>query len=115
MSRKKKVYRRVTPQTELKKSLKRVNWKLVIQLFVTFVVLFSIYRTAIYFEFAPIMWIYYVALMVLIVVYLILNGGIRRDGPDTLPRRIAKKLLIFIAPLLVNFALDIVLLNYFDK
>ncbi|MCL2517545.1 MAG: hypothetical protein FWF15_03180 [Oscillospiraceae bacterium] len=115
MKRKKKVYRRVTPQTELKKSLKRINWKLVIQLLVTFIVLFSVYRTAIYLEFAPIMWIYYVILIALIVLFLILNGGIRREGPDTIKRRIAKKLLIFIAPLLFNFALDIVLLNYFDK
>ena len=121
MARKKrKVYKRVQPEVydpfkELKKSLKAVKWNLVIQLFIAFVLVFGIYRAAIALEFGYIMPIYYGIFIILIILYIFLNGGIKREGPDTKKRRAARKLLILIIPFLINYAIEVLLIFYFDK
>jgi len=135
-NKKRKKYRKYkikgNPGVELKKSLKRMNWKLIIQLAAAFISIFGVYQTALYFEFHWIMPIYYAALIILILIFLFLNKGVGRGGTafEQLPpewsddeknkylekdgrdRAIAKKLLIFIIPLLLTFAIDILYLNF---
>lgn len=133
--KKKKKYRikeRYTPQLQLKDELKKFNWKLLLQLLISSIIVISVYQTALYFQFAPIMWIYYVLLIVSALAFIYFNKGINKKAiqREQLPlewsenekdnyltkyekhRKIARKLLLLIIPLLFTFAFDVIYLFY---
>lgn len=125
---------RYTPTVQLKENLKKINWKLVIQLIISFIIIMSIYQTALSFQFAPIMPIYYAILIVSILAFLWFNKGINRKPVqrEQLPvewsenekdrfltkqirdKNISKKILLIIIPLLFTFAIDVIYLFYFN-
>lgn len=125
---------RYTPTVQLKEHLKKIKWKLVLQLVISFIIIISIYQTALSFQFAPIMPIYYVILIVSILAFLWFNKGINRKlvQREQLPvewsdsekdrflikqirdKNISKKILLIIIPLLFTFAIDVVYLFYFS-
>jgi hypothetical protein len=126
---------RYTPQVKLKEELKKVNWKLMLQLLISCAVVIAVYQTALYFNFAPIMWIYYGLLILSAFAFLYFNKGISKNvvTRDELPeewsesekdnvlekrakhKNIAKKLLLLIIPLLLTFAFDVIYLFYLDN
>ena len=134
---KKRKYRlkgRYTPQVKLKEELKKVNWKLTLQLLVSCGIVIAVYQTALYFQFQPIQWIYYGLLIVSALAFLYFNKGINRKitAREELPeewseiekdnylakltkhKNIAKKLLLLIIPLLFTFAFEVIYLFYID-
>lgn len=136
-NKKKKKYRikeRYTPQVQLKEELKKFNWKLLLQLIISCVVVMAIYQTALYFQFKPIMWIYYVLLIVSVLAFIYFNKGINRKVVtwEQLPeewsdaekdsfiiklnkhKKIAKKILLLIIPLLFTFAFDVMYLFFLE-
>lgn len=136
MKKKKKYsYRKQdSPTTQLKKEIKKINWKLVLQLVISCIVILTIYQTAMYFQFSAIMWIYYALLIISAIAFLYFNKGLNRKtiGRDYLPaewsdnekdnyiekikkhKEIAKKLLLLIIPLLLTFAFEVIYLFYLD-
>lgn len=129
-----KLKERYTPTVQLKEHLKKIKWKLVLQLVISFIIIMSIYQTALSFQFAPIMPIYYMILIVSILAFLWFNKGINRKlvQREQLPvewsdsekdrflikqirdKNISKKILLIIIPLLFTFAIDVVYLFYFS-
>ena len=63
------------PKTELKRSLKKVNWRLVAQLAVSFAVTLTLYEVFVYYKIPYIIHIYAVALLALSIAYVILARG----------------------------------------
>lgn len=118
----------------LKAALKKVKWKLLIIVASLTIVLTSVYQLCMKFEFIPIMWIYYITLIVLSAVFLFMNRGVSRKPPElsalpsdwndekkaayitdlTESKRRAKFLLIFIIPLLFNFLYETLYLFYLE-
>lgn len=123
----KKIYDTEQPKPK-KRNLRRLGL-----LALSFVVIYGIYAAGCSFEFKPIVPIYFGVLLALLVAFIILNRGFDTKVPerDMLPddwdeekktvflaaeekrRRIARILLIFIIPLLLTFAVDIIYLGFF--
>lgn len=97
----------ISPEQNLKLSLSKIKWKRLLKLILSFIVIFSVYQTAIYFEFPFIMPIYYAALIVLVLAYVFINKGIPKRGEDK-----ARTLLLFIIPLIWTFLFDLVYVMY---
>jgi hypothetical protein len=123
----KKIYNTEQPKPK-KRSLRRLGL-----LAFSFVVIYGIYTAGCRFEFKPIVPIYFGVLLALLVAFIILNRGfdtkaVERDmlpddwdeekkteflAADEKHRRIARILLLFIIPLLLTFAIDIIYLGFF--
>ena len=122
------------PKTELKRSLKAVNWKLAAEVFLVLIAVFSVYQIFVYLEIGFIVHIYAGALFVLAAAYVLLARGLscrpldesafpddwsseRREkylAGDVKRKRIAKKLLVFILPILLTFLFDMIYIIYFS-
>jgi len=137
--KKKKTYR-VTQRSatkttsDLKRSLRKVNWKLIGAVAGLTVLFTAIYQICIALELAFIMPVYAVLLAVLFVCYFICNGGFSRKVAeyDELPhewdeakktayiegmtarKKKAKIFLVFIIPILLCLIFDLVYLFYLD-
>jgi Ca2+/Na+ antiporter len=120
------------PTTELKRSLKKINWRLLAQLAVSLAVTLTLYEVFIYYKIPYIIHIYAAVLLALSVAYVILARGYscRPFDESLLPddwdaarrakylesdakrKRIAKKLLLFIIPIMLTFMLDMLYINF---
>lgn len=129
----KKIKREDSGDADGGKRKRKFNFLLLGKLALSFVVIFGIYQAGCMYEFKPIVPIYLGALTVLITAYLILNRGIDRDTPtpemlpddwddqrklkfiesDRVGKRRAKRLLIFIIPMILTLLIDIIYLYYF--
>lgn len=122
------------PKTELKRSLKKLNWKLMGELFASFVVISAVYMVFVHYNNPYIIHIYAVALLALSVAYVVLARGYsckpfdeslfpddwdekRRaeylEG-DVKRKKIAKKLLLIIIPIMLTFMFDMLYINFFS-
>ncbi len=119
---------------ELKRTSRRINWKLIGEILGLTVLFAGFYQFAMQREWAAVMWVYYAALLILLVAFLILNRGLSRAPftPEQLPddwsdekktafaardvrnKAIARRLLIFLLPLLFNFVIESAYLFYLD-
>ena len=117
---------------EAKKQLRKFDFKTAGLLLLSFTIFFGAFRLGIYFEWKPIYPIYYVLLLVTLALWLWFNQGFGSKLPaaedlnmpeeekqpflDRLARdrRIAKKLLLILIPLLLTFAFDFVALFWID-
>ncbi len=119
--------------SEFKRSIKKVNWKLLLTVVGLTVGLTTVYQVCMHFEVAWIMWVYYAALILSALGYIITNRGISRDIPtreqlrddmddaqkdefiETIKtrRNKAKKFLIIVIPLLFNFIFEIIYVLYY--
>lgn len=120
--------------SELKRSLKKVNWKLIGSVLGLTILFNVIYQTFLAFEQAFIMPLYAIVLAALFICYFICNGGFSRNVPtyDELPndwdeekkttyiegmtrrKKKAKIFLVFIIPLILTLMFDLVYLFYLD-
>ena len=118
----------------LKRTSRQINWKLIGEILGLTVLLVGFYQFAMRREWAVVMWIYYAALLILLVAFLILNRGLSRAPftPEQLPddwsdekkaafvardvrnKAIARRLLVFLLPLLFNFVIETAYLFYLD-
>ena len=119
---------------ELKRTSRRINWKLIGEILGLTILFVGFYQFAMRREWAVVMWIYYAATLILLVAFLILNRGLSRAPltPEQLPdawsdekkaafaardvrnKAIARRLLIFLLPLLFNFVVETAYLFYLD-
>lgn len=117
----------------LEKTKRTVKLRRLLLLAVSFIVIYGVYAAGCHFQFKPIVPIYFIALLGLLVAFIILNRGIDTKLPERgdLPeewsegqktdyleragkrRVIARRLLFFIIPLLLTFAIDLVYLSFF--
>lgn len=139
MPKKKKRYRITehvsdSPRAGLKRALDGFNWKLTLQLTLSLVVFFTVFEVGISFEFRPIYPIYYALLIISGAAFLHFNRGVSRKLPDAseLPaewsderrdkylarlardKKVARKLLLAVIPLMLVFAFDVLYLFWFD-
>ena len=137
--KKKKTYR-ITQRSatratsNLKLALKKVNWKLFFSVTGLTILFTSVYQVCMHFEIAAVMWIYYIALILLAVMYVITNRGFARKAPtpEELPsdwddakkaahieklteqKKKAKIYLVFIIPLLFSFMFEVIYIFYLE-
>ena len=118
----------------LKRSLKKVNWRLMLSVLGLTILFTTVYQVCMAFELGFVMWVYYAALIVLAVCYVIANRGISRTPPerDSLPanwddekkdtfiadltvrKKKARIFLIFIIPLLFSFMFEVIYIFYLE-
>lgn len=128
----KKYKRKQTPT--LRSEVKKLNWRKIGTLALSFVIIYVIYRVACEFNFYPILPVYLGIITVLIVAFLILNRGFDRQSPtpDMLPDTMtpvekdayievdkrhkawARKLLYLLIPFILTIMLDMIWLAYID-
>jgi hypothetical protein len=127
-----KYRKKADPQTELRRSLKKVNWKLAGQLFASFTLFFVVYEVFVYYQIAYVIHVYAIALLILSVTYVVLARGytckpfdeslfpdnwdasrrVKYLEGDVKRKKIAKKLLLFIIPIMLTFMFDMIYINF---
>ena len=118
--------------SDAKKQLRKFDFKTAGLLLLSFTMFFGVFRLGIYFEWKPIYPIYYVLFVVFLGLWLWFNHGFGNKLPlpgdlnmpeeekqpflDRLARdkRIAKKLLLVLIPLMLTFAIDFFSLFWID-
>ncbi len=118
--------------SELKSAFKRMNWKLVGQLAACFAVIFIVYQVFVYYRIPFIIHAYAIILLALLIAYVTLARGFsckpfdeslfpgdwdaeRRAAylaGDEKRKKTAKKLLLFIIPIILTFMIDMILINF---
>lgn len=119
-------------QHDLKTALGKFNWKLLLRLAVSFIVIFSVFLVAVKFEFGAIYYIYIAATLVCAVCFAVFSHGCvgkipeREDLSDTLTdaqkdewlakirrdRSKSRFFLMLLIPLLLTFMIDSIYLSY---
>lgn len=127
-----KYRKKADPQTELQRSLKKINWKLAAQLFASFTLFFVVYEVFVYYRVAYVIHVYAIALLILSVAYVVLARGytckpfdeslfpdnwdasrrVKYLEGDVKRKKIAKKLLLFIIPIMLTFMFDMIYINF---
>jgi len=125
-------YQKIDPFSPPEEKPKR-PWKRVLQLIVSSIVVVGTYIAGVSMELKWVIYLYYIALMVLGVAFLLLNRGLDTTlpTPEMLPakwteeekssfietekkrKKIAKNLLVVVIPLLLTFAFDLVYMAFF--
>lgn len=119
-------------ENSLRKNLGRFNWALLGKLALSFAIIFGIFQLAIQFEFGAIYPIYFGLFVVVFALFGYFNHGFSKEIPtrDELiipeeqkdaflekvvrDRKIAKKLLIILIPLILTIIIDIIYIFYLD-
>ena len=125
-------YQKIDPFSPPEEKSKR-PWKRVLQLIVSSIIVVGIYITGVNMELKWVIYLYYAAMLVLGLAFLLLNRGLDTTlpTPDILPdswtdeqkavfiakekkrKKMAKNLLLVLIPLLLTFAFDLLYMAYF--